>query len=61
MARNLYYERPVKVLLMGDQIHDEIFIRILEDVLRRQTADMPDIASEDSQFVASRGVSEMVK
>lgn len=61
MARTPYYKRPVKVLLMGDQVHDETFTRILEAVLRRQTADMPDIVSEDSQFVAAKGAAEMAK
>ncbi|KAL8676222.1 MAG: hypothetical protein Q9186_007244 [Xanthomendoza sp. 1 TL-2023] len=61
MAQNPYYERPTKVLLMGDQVHDETFTQTLEAVLRRQTADMPDIVSEDSQFVAAKGAAVMAK
>lgn len=56
MAQNPYYKRPVRVLLMGDQVHDETFTRILEGVLRRQTTDMPDIVSD-----GSKGAAEMAK
>ena len=61
MAENPNYKRPDKVLLMGDQVHDNAFMQILEEVLRRQTTDEPEILSQDSQFAAAKGAAELAK
>ena len=61
MEQNPYYKRPAKVLLMGDQVHDETFTQVLEAVLRRQTTDMPEILSQDSKSVAAKGAAELAK
>jgi len=61
MQENPYYKRPAKVLLMGDCVQDEEFIRRLEGALSRQMADMPDISSQDSLFVAAMGAAELAK
>ena len=61
MAENPNYKRPAKVLLMGDQVHNAAFMRILEAVLRRQTTDEPEISSQDPQFAAAKGAAELAK
>lgn len=61
LLENPYYERPAKVLLMGDCVRDETFQRILNRALRNQTADAPEILSQDSEGVAARGAAELAK
>ena len=61
MLENPYYERPAKVLLMGDCVGDENFQRVLLQVLSNQVAEMPDILMEDSENVAAKGAAELAK
>lgn len=53
LLENPYYERPGKVLLMGDCVWDETFQRVLKRALRNQMADMPQILSKESEGVAA--------
>lgn len=61
LVENPYYQRPAKVLLMGDSVRVETFQRILKKVLHNQTAEMPDILSEDPEGVAAKGAAELAK
>lgn len=61
LIENPYYERPAKVLLMGDCIRDETFQRVLKKALNNQMANMPEILNENSEGVAAKGAAEFAK
>ncbi|KAK4693502.1 hypothetical protein P7C71_g3920, partial [Lecanoromycetidae sp. Uapishka_2] len=61
LLENPYYERPSKVLLMGDCIHDENFHRVLREALIRQMGALPYLAHEGSEGIAARGAAELAK
>ena len=61
MVENPYYDRPAKVLLMGDCIDDKNFRVALEKALSRQMETVPDILKHDAEFVAARGTAELTK
>ena len=61
MRENPYYERPAKVLLMGDCIDDEDFRDALEKVLSSQMETPPDILSRDAEFTAAKGAADLTK
>ena len=61
LIKNPYYERPAKVMLMGDCIRDERFQRTLQEALSNQTVQLPDILIEDSENVAAKGAAELAK
>lgn len=61
LIENPYYDRPTKVLLMGDGIGDETFQRVLRKALSHQMADLPEIFSKDSEGVAAKGAAEFAK
>ncbi len=61
MIANPGYERPSKVLLIGDRTNDREFRETLNTVLGEQMEDFPEILSEGAVGVAARGVAEMAK
>ena len=61
MIKNPYYERPLKVLLMGDCVRDERFQRTLQEALGNQMVQLPEILVEDSENVAAKGTAELAK
>ena len=61
MRDNPYYERPAKVLLMGDYINDENFRGALEKALSRQMKSPPNILAHDAEFAAAKGAAELAK
>lgn len=61
MIENPFYERPAKVLLMGDYVEDEIFQKQLLEALDDQMDDLPEILRSNSDVIAARGVAEFAK
>ena len=61
MIDNPRYERPSKVLLMGDRTNDREFKETLIKALGEQTEELPEILSDGAVGVAARGVAEMAK
>lgn len=61
MILNPNYDRPAKVLLMGDCAGNEMFQQTLLKVLGEQMEELPEILSSGSEVVAARGVAEMAK
>lgn len=61
MALNPNYQRPAKVLLMGDCVHDETFQNVLQKALENQMRDLPKVLSKDSEGVAAKGAAEFAK
>ena len=61
MLENPYYERPAKVLLMGDSVNDEAFQTTLLKILSHQMIDLPKIYIEDSEMAAAKGAAEFAK
>ena len=55
------YDRPNKVLLMGDRTDDREFREVLAKALWAQMEELPEILSEGAVEVAARGVAEMAK
>ena len=56
-----YYERPAKVLLMGDCVGDKTFQRILKIALKQQMGELPEILDKGSEGVAAKGAAEFAK
>ena len=61
LIENPYYERPAKVLLMGDCARDETFQRILKKALNQQLGELPEILGRGSEGVAAKGAAEFAK
>lgn len=61
LAKNPYYKRPAKVLLMGDYVRDEHFQRTLKKAIGNQMAQLPEILIEGSEGVAAKGAAEFAK
>ncbi len=61
MALNPFYDRPAKVVLMGDCVGSEMFQQTLLTALGEQMEELPEILSIGSEVVAARGVAEMAK
>lgn len=61
MVINPYYPKPSKVLLMGECANDETFRSVLEDALGSLMENMPEIFSQDAEFVAAKGAGELAK
>ena len=61
MIENPYYERPAKVLLMGDCVGDKTFQRILKKALNQQMGELPEILDKGSEGVAAKGAAEFAK
>ena len=61
MIDNPGYERPSKVLLMGDRTDDQEFQETLMKAMGAQMKDLPEILSDGTVGVAARGVAEMAK
>ena len=61
MLENPYYERPAKVLLIGDCVEDEMFQSTLHKILNNQMTDLPEIFIEDSEMAAAKGAAEFAK
>ncbi|KAL6722231.1 hypothetical protein ACLMJK_001338 [Lecanora helva] len=64
MIQNPYYDRPSRVILMGDRINDPVFWDTLVSALKEQMgeeAELPMMLSDGSQKAAARGVAEMTK
>ena len=59
--RSACKQEQVKVLLMGDCVHDETFQRILRQTLSRQMEDLPEILGKDLEGVAAKGAAEFAK
>ena len=55
------YDKPAKVMLMGDCVHDEMFQRTLLTALADQMEELPEILGTGSDVVAARGAAEMTK
>ena len=61
MIDNPGYERPSKVLLMGDRTNGREFKERLVTALGEQMEDLSEILNEGAVGVAARGVAEMAK
>ena len=61
MVTHQYYEKPRKVLLMGESANDARFQRVLDDVLRSVMHDQPEYYREQMEEVAALGAAEMAK
>lgn len=61
MIDNPWYERPSKVLLMGDRANDRKFIETLRKALGEQMEELPEILGEGAVGIAARGAAEMAK
>ena len=61
MVKNQYYERPAKVLLMGESVPDAKFQRILKEALGSVMETMPEIYQVGAEYVAAFGAAEMAK
>lgn len=61
LIENPNYQRPTKVLLMGDSVGDETFQLVLEKVLSSQMTKMPEILCKDPESVAAKGAAELAK
>ncbi len=61
MVENPGYDRPAKVLLMGDCVEDGDFQRQLFEALGEQMETLPEILGSHSDVVAARGVAELAK
>lgn len=55
------WDRPAKVLLIGECVRDETFLRVLARALSHQMADKPEILSEDEEGIAAKGAAEFAK
>ena len=58
MVRNQYSEKPTKVLLLGESVHDETFARVLREALGSVLEAVPEILEDDAEFVAAKGAAE---
>ncbi len=61
MIENPGYDRPAKVLLMGDCVKDKNFQIQLFEALGDQMEIIPEIFSSQAEVVAARGVAELTK
>jgi len=61
MVLNPFYDRPAKVVLMGDCVGSEMFQQTLLTVLGEQMEELPETLNIGSEVVAARGVAEMAK
>ena len=61
MVTHQYYERPSKVLLLGENAHEEEFQRILNEALRSVMDPLPETYQVDAEYVAALGAAEMAK
>ena len=61
LIENPYYERPAKVLLMGDCVRDITFQRILKKALNQRMGELPEILDRGSEGVAAEGAAECAK
>lgn len=61
MIENPGYDRPAKVLLMGDCVEDKNFQIQLFEALGDQMEIIPEIFSSQAEVVAARGVAELTK
>ena len=61
MVERPYYERPEKVLLMGECINDRVFQQRLQKVLADQMDDPPAVINDDPEFAAAKGAAEFAK
>ena len=61
LTQNPNYERPTKVLLMGDCVRDEDFQRSLKKALSNQMTKLPEILVKDAEGVAAKGAAELAK
>ena len=61
LRENPYYERPSKVLLMGDCVGIGRFRDALNSVLDEETVEMPLVLVNNSQGVAAAGAAESAK
>lgn len=61
MVVNPYYQRPDKVLLIGDCVADEDFKQSLDRALRSQMETMPLILSDKAEFAAAMGAAELAR
>ena len=56
-----YYERPSKVLLLGESAHEEKFLHILSETLNCTVDTLPEIYQADAEHIAALGAAEMAK
>ncbi len=56
-----YYERPSKVLLLGESAHEKQFQRILNEALKGVMDTLPEMYQADAERVAAVGAAEMAK
>ena len=61
MRKYPYYERPGKVLLMGECSNDQTFQQTLQKVLADQMDEPPAIINNDPEFAAAKGAAEFAK
>lgn len=60
IRENPYYERPDKVLLIGDCVHDRDFRAALIEALSNQNS-TPNILDYDAAYVAAKGAAELTR
>lgn len=61
MVRNQYYQRPAKVLLLGESVLDETFARVLREALSSVMEEVPEILEDEAMFIAAKGAAEFAK
>ena len=65
LVENPYYRRPSRVLLLGGCVQDEMFIRVLREVLSEQMDEIPEILgegeAEGTTWAAAKGTAELAK
>lgn len=61
MALYQYYERPSKVLVLGESAHEKKFQRSLNEALKTVMPALPDMYQADAEHAAALGAAEMAK
>ncbi|KAL8731550.1 MAG: hypothetical protein Q9181_004271 [Wetmoreana brouardii] len=58
MLQHPYYDRPTKILCMGDAVHDKRFQQALELSFQDINETLPDIFMQDARYAAAKGAAE---
>ena len=61
LVEHQYYERPSRVLLLGESVHEKCFRHILIEALESVMHPLPVIHQKDADYVAALGAAEMAK
>lgn len=61
MVINLHGHQPEKVLVLGDQSHNDKFRAVLEEAVLRYNGKLPNMFDEDPVFRVAKGAAEMAR